>query len=71
MGFFWGGVRCLLVVEKKMDLGTKQGRKDRLFFCANTTDQREGIVGNTYIQTCMLYLVKQVERWQHKLMWTC
>ena len=36
MGFFGGGVRCLLVVGKKMDLGTKQGRKDRLFFCANT-----------------------------------
>ena len=104
MGFFGGGVRCLLVVEKKMDLGTKQGRNDRLFFCTNTnhlnpwadkgwahitsaseqkavmqwtgiklwtTGQRDGIVGNTYIQTCMLYLVKQDERWQHKLMWTC
>ena len=105
MGFFGGGVRCLLVVEKeKWIFEQSRGEMTGYFFCTNTnhlnpwadkgwahiksaseqeavmqwtgiklwtTGQRNGIVGNTYIQTCMLYLVKQDERWQHKLMWTC
>ena len=37
MGFFGGGVRCLLVVEKKKDLGTKQGEKTGYFFAPTVT----------------------------------
>ena len=75
----WTTDRDKLIEESTQEVITKRNVQEETKQSSTTSSKSHkakelcpsGSKQGLYIHTCMLYLIKQVKRWQHKLMWTC